>query len=532
MNNKIKKVTVSISSVPYREDGLKASVESLIDQVDCMNIYLNNYQSVPLFLKNTKIKFFRSQDYRDLGDIGKFYFSKDMKGYHFTCDDDIIYPPDYIAFMISKLGIHNGFISCHGAIFHSPFDSFYKTKTTFHFRKEIKNDISVNLVGTGVMAYDADKIKIPFNIFKNKNMADVYIAIFAKKKNIKCTVVAHKEFFLKDYYKEKLSENNFIQLFQKIRNRLMLDNIYRLYKNNHTIQTDLINKNGPWALGNGKKLDFVCFKYYTVNNKNRIYKDSIKMYGIFNDHIFKAINNNKIFYENDLLFHLFSKLSFKENSIAVDVGANIGNHSIFFGKYLCSEVLSFEPSAINYNILNMNLDFNLDENKFKTYQMALGNITGEVELTYPNNDNWGGLAKISDNTKKGYEVIEKVKITTLDKILTEEKKHNNINLIKIDVEGLEIDVLKGAENIISQNLPHIVVEAHNQDKLLEIKQYLGKFNYSILGKFCKTPTYHFITKNHRKQLCNFLFTKNISHLLNKISRHKNKYETYLNNRKI
>jgi len=520
MDNKTKEIIASMASVPDREDGLKTAVISLIDQVDCLNIYLNNYQSVPSFLKNSKIKIFRSQDYKNLGDIGKFYFSENIKGYHFTCDDDIIYPSNYVEFMLSKLKIHNGFISCHGAIFKNPFYSFYKSKTTFHFRKEIKNDISVNLIGTGVMAYDADKIKVPLNIFKNKNMADVYIAIFAKNKNIECTVVAHKEDFLKDYYKESLSNNNFIKLFQKIRNRLALNNIYTSYKDKHTIQTDLVKKNKPWTLGNGKKLDFVCFKYYTVNNKNRIFKDSIKMHGIFNDHIFKSINNNKIFYENDLLFHLFTKVCFKENSIAIDVGANIGNHSIFFSKYLCSTVLAFEPSAINYDILDRNLKFNLDKNKFKTYRMALGNITGNVELTYPNNDNLG-MARVSYNIKNTNEVVERVRINTLDKILTKDKIYNNVNLIKIDVEGLELDVLEGAENIISRNLPHIIVEAHNEDKLLRIKQYLDKFNYSILGKFCKTPTYHFITKGHRSQFYNFLFTKKISNLLNKIYRYKN-----------
>ena len=515
-----KQITVSMASIPNRQDGLKSAVKSLIGQVDYLNIYLNNYKLVPSFLKNSKILIFRSQDYRDLGDIGKFYFSENIKGYHFTCDDDIIYPSNYIEFMLLKLKKHRGFISCHGAIFNSPFYSFYKSKTTFHFRHEIKNDISVNLVGTGVMGYDADKIKVPLNIFKNKNMADVYIAIFAKNKNIQCTVVAHKEFFLKDYYKENLSKNYFIKFFQKTKNRLTLNNIYTMYRNSHTIQTNLVNKNKPWTLGNDKKLDFVCFKYYTVNNNNKIFKDSIKMHGILNDHIFKSINNSRVFYENDLLFHLFTKVYFKENSIAIDIGANIGNHSIFFGKYLCGTVLAFEPSAINYDILDRNLKINLDKNKFKAYRMALGNSTGDVELTYPNTDNLG-MARVSYDINNNNNKVEKVKISTLDKILSKDNIYNNINMIKIDVEGLEIDVLKGAENVISRNLPHIIVEAHNKDKLLRIKKYLDKFNYSILGKFCKTPTYHFVTNSHRSQFNNFLFTKNISNLLNKIYRYNN-----------
>tara|TARA_Y100001970_G_C14245445_1_gene867839 strand:+ start:869 stop:1636 length:768 start_codon:yes stop_codon:yes gene_type:complete len=255
MSKNNKKIIVSIASVPTRMEALKASVQSLINQVDCINIYLNNYQYIPGFLKNPKINFFRSQDYRDLGDIGKFYFIKNIKGYHFTCDDDIIYPPNYVDFMLSKLKLHNGFVSCHGAIFNMPFKSFYKSKTVFHFRKKIESDISVDLVGTGVMAYDASKIKVPLTLFENKNMADIYIAIFAKRKNIKCTVVKHNEFFLKDYYIENLSKNYFIRLFQKFKNKLMLENIYKQFKNNHKIQTDLVKENKLWSLYNSTKLD-------------------------------------------------------------------------------------------------------------------------------------------------------------------------------------------------------------------------------------------------------------------------------------
>ena len=246
-NNNIK-ITVSIASIPDREKGLKASIKSLINQVDYINVYLNNYSYVPDFLKNSKINYFKSQNYRDLGDIGKFYFSDNINGYHFTCDDDIIYPSNYVEFMISKLKLHGGFISCHGAIFNFPFKSFYKSKTNFHFRKNNECDVCVNLVGTGVMAYDAREIKIPLKIFKHKNMADIFIAIFAKKNNIKCTVVEHDEFFLKDFYIENLSKSFLIRLFQKIKNKLRLNNIYKKYKTNHEIQTELVNDNKPWDI--------------------------------------------------------------------------------------------------------------------------------------------------------------------------------------------------------------------------------------------------------------------------------------------
>ena len=103
------------------------------------------------------------------------------------------------------------------------------------------------------------------------------------------------------------------------------------------------------------------FKYhYTL--KNKLLTDNIKIMGIENDHIFNNIRRKKIFYEHDLLFHLFKTIRSK-NSTIIDVGANIGNHSIYFGKYLCDKVISIEPSKLHSNILKKNLSSNLSEKK-------------------------------------------------------------------------------------------------------------------------------------------------------------------------
>ena len=110
VNNK--KVTVSIATIPSRKEALKITIDSLINQVDKIYIYLNNYEEIPNYLTYNsyklktqglkKIEYFRSQNYKDLGDVGKFHCVGIIKGYHFTCDDDIIYPDNYIKYMIEK----------------------------------------------------------------------------------------------------------------------------------------------------------------------------------------------------------------------------------------------------------------------------------------------------------------------------------------------------------------------------------------------------------------------------------------------
>ena len=87
-----KKVTVSIATIPSRKEALKATINSLINQVDKIHVYLNNYEKIPNCLTYNsyklktqglkKIEYFRSQDYEDLGDVGKFYWGAIIKGYH------------------------------------------------------------------------------------------------------------------------------------------------------------------------------------------------------------------------------------------------------------------------------------------------------------------------------------------------------------------------------------------------------------------------------------------------------------------
>lgn len=69
-----------------------------------------------------------------------------------------------------------------------------------------------------------------------------------------------------------------------------------------------------------------------------------------------------------------------------------------------------------------------------------------------------------------------------------------IDLIKIDVEGMEMDVLLGAEKIIQQYKPLIYIEAKENKEFDEINFFLRNFNYKPIKKFNYTPTYLFINE--------------------------------------
>jgi hypothetical protein len=180
-------ITVKIASIPERISQLEATIESFLKKVDSIQVYLNNYSSIPSFLNHKKICVFTSQEYGDIGDIGKFYQIEQQNGYILTIDDDLIYPPDYVDSMVRKIDFYQRkvLICVHGNILpKQKLASYYKDKQGVHFEKELKKDIKVDVPGTGTLGFHTDNIKISQQIFLYPNMTDIWLAVHAKQNNI------------------------------------------------------------------------------------------------------------------------------------------------------------------------------------------------------------------------------------------------------------------------------------------------------------------------------------------------------------
>ena len=118
---------ISLASIPDRQAQLKKTVMSLLIQCDKMNVALNGYKEIPSFLnRNNKISAYLSDN--SMGDAEKF--RNIGEGYNFTCDDDLIYPGNYIQTLINKIDQYKCIISCHGRNYNYPAASFKKSKNT------------------------------------------------------------------------------------------------------------------------------------------------------------------------------------------------------------------------------------------------------------------------------------------------------------------------------------------------------------------------------------------------------------------
>jgi hypothetical protein len=191
------RVFVGIAAIPTRVESFKKTIDSLINQVNEIGVYLNGWDSVPEFLKHPKIKIQRSQQTGNVGDAGKFFWIDNYSGYYFTCDDDIVYPKDYIQRTINKIEHYNrkAVIGFHGSIILPKFKHYYDVKSRrvlgFNFDKE--NDEHVHILGTGTIGFHTSTIRVKFSDFKKPNMADIFFAKLGQEQSVPFIVQEHSK---------------------------------------------------------------------------------------------------------------------------------------------------------------------------------------------------------------------------------------------------------------------------------------------------------------------------------------------------
>ncbi len=195
-----KKVIAGIASMPEREKTLQLAIESIYWQVDEVYVYLNNFDSVPRFLQRPGVRIFRSQDYGDLKDVGKFFALNYVNnGVIFTLDDDIQYPSDYVSKMMDALEAfdYNAVVGVHGIILPEHPKSFFDRKV-FTFYSDLECMAPVSFLGTGTCAFDIEKIGISVSNFTSYGMADLFLGAHAKSLGIPSIAIGRKSGWLKD----------------------------------------------------------------------------------------------------------------------------------------------------------------------------------------------------------------------------------------------------------------------------------------------------------------------------------------------
>ncbi len=178
----------------------------------------------------------------------------------------------------------------------------------------------------------------------------------------------------------------------------------------------------------------------------------------------------------------------KNPQVIIDVGANYGTYSFFFSRlYPHAKIFAFEPATSSYNILRKIIkSFHLDN--VVPIKKGLGSKEEKKQIVMPMQ--YTILAYVSDGkTPNKQDKTEDIEITTIDNFC---KKNNikNIDFIKCDVEGFELNVLKGAEKSLRKFKPIVFVEIEerhtkkygiNPEEMLRFFKKIGYGSYLVRG---------------------------------------------------
>jgi len=205
--------------------------------------------------------------------------------------------------------------------------------------------------------------------------------------------------------------------------------------------------------------------------------------------------------------------NYEENNIAflknyivkgmcvVDIGAHIGLYSVLLGQLVekNGKVYSFEPTPSTYSVLSKTIKINSLQKTVSIFKMAISDRSGVTTFFVDQNKASVSNTLVKSIGLKAQKNELEVKLISLDEFQKLEKT-SRIDFIKIDAEGAELSVLKGADNVISRFQPLILLGLHPDhivefgDSLIEIWNFISIREYEVIYNNKKIQKDFFVTQ--------------------------------------
>ena len=180
--------------------------------------------------------------------------------------------------------------------------------------------------------------------------------------------------------------------------------------------------------------------------------------------------------ENTLLINSIKLLkSNNDDKTIFDVGTNFGYLSLVWANSVCKngKVYSFEPHPLLYNSYTKSVQSNNLKDIIVSENVAVGNEIGTIGINlFSTTSNTINIESNKRNDKK-----ERVNIITLDHYV-EKNCITRCDLIKIDVDGIEFEILKGSLELIKKLHPIFIVETNNDSRIID---FFLNHDYRILN---------------------------------------------------
>uniref|UniRef100_UPI00356B0112 FkbM family methyltransferase n=1 Tax=Marinobacter sp. TaxID=50741 RepID=UPI00356B0112 len=199
------------------------------------------------------------------------------------------------------------------------------------------------------------------------------------------------------------------------------------------------------------------------------------------DYIQGMLANKAVPYELDMLQAMRDVLD--ADDLVLDVGANIGNHTLYLAMVVGCCVFAFEPNAQLANPLQESIAANKLDNRVTLIAKGVGAAPGTGAFLDLKPDNLGAqsltLIEGSDSSQHG--ALEVIPLDSLE-------FDRPVKAVKVDVEGMELDVLKGASKLLEKDRPELFIESQKVEQFAAIHDHLERLGYVYWQTFNATPT--------------------------------------------
>ncbi len=230
-----------------------------------------------------------------------------------------------------------------------------------------------------------------------------------------------------------------------------------------------------WDMGFWKEKD------YSLVHKNEFQEACELLYDEYSKKVFRSyikaqkgnIDEDIRYSTNGTYFNELTKV--RRGGAFLDCGSYDGSSAIEYMKFADEECLvyAFEPDKENYQNLT-----NRVKDRPNVICLNKGCYSSDGTLSFASN---GDMS--SSLHESGTDIVE---VTTIDSIVGEEK----VAFIKMDIEGAELEALKGARNVIRQNMPVLAISAyHRQEDLITLLPYISNLRNEREG-------YHLYLRHH------------------------------------
>ncbi|MEG6617379.1 FkbM family methyltransferase [Peptococcaceae bacterium 1198_IL3148] len=196
------------------------------------------------------------------------------------------------------------------------------------------------------------------------------------------------------------------------------------------------------------------------------------------DYIQKKLHNEHTPYEFEMLKDMQNRLSVDD--LVIDVGANVGNHTLYLASVVGCEVIAIEPNETLAEAIIESAALNGLADRVHVEKVAAALSEGYGRFVREIQENLGA---------QSVELGEgNIRVMPLDSLLLPKP----VKVIKVDVEGMELLVLQGAETLLRNDRPMLYVECQTDSDFRSVVNWLDTLNYGYWDTFNATPTHLFL----------------------------------------